>query len=112
MPVCNRGNEKKEARFGLLIRRPTSGGKFVPSNASNRRCRKHEAEHSRLVTEQSLAALKSRPDLRYRTMAPSLPVAAIVAPGRYLPATISFAIGFSRSRWIARFTGRAPYAGS
>ena len=38
--------------------------------------------------------------------------ARIVAPGGYAPETIFLAIGVSRSRWMARFTGRAPYAGS
>ena len=50
----------------------------------------------------------SAPAGQPRTSASPSAVTLIVAPGRYLPATICFAIGFSRSRWIARFTGRAP----
>ena len=43
---------------------------------------------------------------------PFLAVTRMVEPGGYLPATIAFAIGLSRSRCIALFTGRAPNAGS
>ena len=48
----------------------------------------------------------------YTTIAPFFAVTLISAPGRYFPAMMFFAIGFSSSRWIARFTGLAPNAGS
>ena len=46
------------------------------------------------------------------TTAPPFAETRISAPGGYLPAMMFFAIGFSSSRWIALFTGRAPKAGS
>ena len=52
------------------------------------------------------------PDGYRKAIAPSFAVTLISEPGMYLPAMMSFAIGFSSSRWIARFTGRAPNAGS
>jgi hypothetical protein len=36
----------------------------------------------------------------------------IVLPAGKVPARIALAIGVSSSRWMARFSGRAPYTGS
>ena len=46
--------------------------------------------------------------LEARVTAPSVAVTRTVAPGGYFPAMIARATGVSTSRWIARFTGRAP----
>ena len=46
--------------------------------------------------------------LEARVTAPSAAVTRTVAPGGYFPAMIARATGVSTSRWIARFTGRAP----
>ena len=44
----------------------------------------------------------------WRTSAPARAETFTVEPGGYFPAMSAQATGVSRSRWIARFTGRAP----
>ena len=47
-----------------------------------------------------------------KTIFPFFASAVIVSPSRKVPARISMLSGSSRSRWMARLSGRAPYTGS
>ena len=47
-----------------------------------------------------------------KTIFPPFASAVIVSPSRKVPARISIESGSSKSRWMARFSGRAPYTGS
>ena len=61
--------------------------------------------------EQPQAAAATRP-ARSKTSSPSSASTRIVSPSSNSPSSSRSASGFSTMRWIARFSGRAPYVGS
>src|SRR5262245_14043680 len=89
-----RGKERQWLRLG----RPVAVHGQLPATG-----REYIATTVWTSTTQAAAANVNR--------SPSVPTLTVV-PGGYLPDNSSPASGFSRFRWIARLSGRAPYTGS
>ena len=94
-------------------RRRPAGTSRSRASAASWRWTHMDARFSPMSRKPPPDVSRNSPDPAYsRTTAPPFAETRISAPGGYLPAIMFFAIGFSSSRWIALFTGRAPKAGS